>query len=187
MEVIILGLTVPGLGEVCQQGARHHLLGRFFDGGSHCTVHGVAVGARGVEEILTAAGTTKVPSNPIDGFPIRDVSGRDGLRTVVEVHDLDEAKDTLAQWDQFGDQAALCLVLGDRDGQRVPTVILYARCLPSMGPMPPCELQDLEATWVHLAGGTPDAGRYLLEEAAASWDPELEQQLTERLRQLYGD
>ncbi len=183
MEVIVLGLIVPDLESAYQQDTRHRGLRRLLDAGSHCTVNGVAAGLAGVEEILAAA--AQMPSSPI--HEAREVSGQDGLRILGEVLELGEAEEALTQWDELGGRVALCVAVGDQAGRRAPVAIIDAESLPSMGPMPPCELRDLQATWVRLAGGTPAAGRYLLEETAASWDPELEQQLTERLRQLYGD
>lgn len=86
-----------------------------------------------------------------------------------------------------GERAALCLIAVDGAGRSRPLAILYGRGLPVLGPIPVCGLADLRHTWTALAGGTPHGGRHLLHEQPEEWDPRLERELTQRLRQLYGE
>ena len=52
---------------------------------------------------------------------------------------------------------------------------------------PACTAEDLQHTWTALLGGVPKGGRHLLHEQPEAWDPQIERQLTQRLRQLYGE
>ncbi|HET9210883.1 MAG TPA: hypothetical protein VFR03_10825 [Thermoanaerobaculia bacterium] len=84
-----------------------------------------------------------------------------------------------------GERAVLCLLV-DGGGAR-PLAILYGRSLPVLGAIPACTVEDLRTTWAALAGGAPRGGRHLLHEQPEAWDPRIERQLTQRLRQLYGE
>lgn len=161
MDVVIATLTIPDLAEATRQGASHPLLGFFLNGGSHCVVDGVT----GAAEILDAARATAA-----EGLPV-SVLGEPAAE------DLRGA----------GERAALCLVVTDGVAGSRPLAILYGRSLPALGSIPPCAVQDLQGTWTALAGGTPKGGRHLLHEQPQEWDPQLERQLTQRLRQLYGE
>ena len=81
-------------------------------------------------------------------------------------------------------EGTLCVIA--TDGARC-LAVLSGPGLPVLGPIPACTLRDLESTWIALAGGTPAGGRHLLHEQAEEWDPRIERQLTQRLRQLYGE
>ena len=189
MDVLITGLIAPQLTEVCgPAGSSHPFVAGLLDDGSHCNVNAVPAGARGLEQLfdaaLEAASQAGVPARKIDSLAAPETSEPNGIRVFGKVLDLEEAANVVAP--PTGPEA-LCVLLGDGAERVAPVAILLGRTLPSMGPMPPCLQEDLQATWVRLAGGTPSAGRYLLEETSSAWDPDVEQQLTERLRQLYGD
>jgi len=84
-----------------------------------------------------------------------------------------------------GERAVLCLIVAD--GVSRPLAILYGRSLPVLGTIPACTVADLRSTWTALLGGVPQGGRHLLHEQPEAWDPQIERQLTQRLRQLYGE
>jgi hypothetical protein len=86
-----------------------------------------------------------------------------------------------------GERAALCLLVEDESARSRPLAILYGRSLPVLGAIPACTVEDLRTTWAALAGGAPGGGRHLLHEQPEAWDPRIERQLTQRLRQLYGE
>lgn len=113
----------------------------------------------GLEEILDAARQT-------EGLTILGDPGPEDLR-------------------RTGERAALCLLV--EDGAARPLAILYGRSLPVLGAIPACTAEDLRTTWAALAGGAPRGGRNLLHEQPEAWDPRIERQLTQRLRQLYGE
>jgi hypothetical protein len=164
MEVIVGSLTVPDLEELKRQGAAHPVLGKLLNGGSSCEV------AEGVEEILAAARAEAAET----GLPLTlagDLGGEDA-----------------AGLERLGGSGALCLIVADGAGRSRPLAVLYGRSLPALGSIPACTVRDLRNTWVSLAGGAPKGGgRHLLHEQPEAWDPDLEQQLTQRLRQLYGE
>ena len=164
MEVIVGSLTVPDLEELKRQGAAHPVLGKLLNGGSSCEVHGAAA------EVLDAA---------------RAVAAETGL-PVTAAGDL--GGEGAAGLERRGGGAALCLIVSDGAGRSGPLAVLYGRSLPALGTIPACTLEDLRSTWISLAGGTPQGGgRHLLHEQPEAWDADLEQQLTQRLRQLYGE
>ena len=84
-----------------------------------------------------------------------------------------------------GERGALCLIVTDGSGR--PLAIFHGRSLPVLGAIPACSLGDLRHTWTVLGGGTSSEGRHLLHEQPEEWDPQIERQLTQRLRQLYGE
>ena len=90
-----------------------------------------------------------------------------------------------------GGQAALCLIVAGGPARSRPLAILHGRSLPALGAIPPCTIQDLVCTWTALLGGKLggelEGGRHLLHEQPEAWDPRIERQLTQRLRQLYGE
>jgi hypothetical protein len=157
MEVFIVSLTVPDLEEVTRQGSSHPVLGRLLHGGSYCRIAGA-----GAAEVLAAA-------KEVQGVSIRDSPDAD-----------------LADLADLGERGALCVIAADGTAAS-PLVVLYGRGLPALGAIAPCTVQDLQATWAALAGGTPREGRHLLQEQPEAWDAQLERQLTQRLRQLYGE
>jgi hypothetical protein len=159
MEVILASLTVPGLDAAVRQGASHPVLGPYLLGGSHCAVEGVA-----------------------DAGEVLDAGKAAGLTVLGDPSPADLAA--------AGERGALCLVVTDGDGAGKPVVILYGRGLPALGAIPSCMVRDLQHTWAALAGSTAPAGtggRHLLHEQPQDWDPQLERELTQRLRQLYGE
>jgi hypothetical protein len=161
MDVVIASLRVPGLETVQELGTSHPFLGPFLSGGSYSVV-GEGEGAEG---ILAAARKTAAELK----LPI-SVLGEIGTATDLAA---------------CGERGALCLIV-DGAGPG-PLAILYGRHLPALGDIPLCTIRDLQHTWIALAGGTPKEGRHLLHEQAEAWDPQLERQLTQRLRQLYGE
>jgi hypothetical protein len=86
-----------------------------------------------------------------------------------------------------GERAVLCLLVDDGSARSRPLAILYGRSLPVLGAIPAGTVEDLRTTWAALAGGAPGGGRNLLHEQPEAWDPRIERQLTQRLRQLYGE
>jgi hypothetical protein len=86
-----------------------------------------------------------------------------------------------------GERAVLCLLVDDGSSRSRPLAILYGRSLPVLGAIPACAMEDLRTTWAALAGGAPRGGRHLLHEQPEAWDPRIERELTQRLRQLYGE
>lgn len=164
MEVIVGSLTVPDLEELKRQGAAHPVLGKLLNGGSSCEVDGVAA------EILDAARAAAAET----GLPLSvagDLGGEDA-----------------AGLERLAGSAALCVIVSGGAEKSRPLAVLYGRSLPALGTIPACTVGDLQSTWISLAGGTPKGGgRHLLHEQPEAWDPDLEQQLTQRLRQLYGE
>lgn len=161
MDVVIASLTVPDLEAATRLGASHPLLGRFLNGGSYSVVDGVEDAA----EILAAASHAAAEWE-LSLFVLADEAA-------------------LADLLRVGERAAVCLIVAD--GGSRPLAVFYGRPLPSLGPVPPCTVEDLRHTWIALTGGTPKEGRHLLHEQPEAWDPQLERQLTHRLRQLYGE
>jgi hypothetical protein len=157
MEIVIANLTVPNLHSA---GASHPILGPFLNGGSYCAVEGTDVA-----EILSAA---------------RQAAGEEGMPLLV-VGGRPAPSDLL----RTAQRAALCLLVSN--GGSPPLAVFYGRGLPALGSIPPCKLRDLQTTWAALTGGAPREGRHLLQEQPEAWDPQLERQLTQRLRQLYGE
>jgi hypothetical protein len=183
MEVVITSLTVPDLEEVKHRGSSHPMLGPLLDGGSYCTVDGVAATAESMSEIVRAARAAALEA----AVPFVEVTdpaslpaGGNGLVLLVSVP-------APADLGRIGERAALCLLIADGAAQSRPIAVLYGRSLPALGPVPPCTVRDLLSTWISLAGGTPKDGRHLLHEQPEVWDPQIERQLTRRLRQLYGE
>lgn len=162
MDVLVASLTVPGLRERVRQGASHPLLDPFLDAGTWCTVDGV----EGAAEILAAARQAAEAGLPL--LVLGDGAAPSDLLRV-------------------GQRAALCLIVADLAARSRPLAVLYGRHLPALGAVPSCTVRDLRHTWTALAGGMPDEGRHLLQEQPETWDPHLERQLTQRLRQLYGE
>lgn len=177
MEVIIASLTVRDLEEVQRQGASHATLGALLNGGSYCTVE-----LEGTAELFAAARAAAAEAGlafaeSVD--PAALPAGKGGF-TLLGVEAA--AADLL----RMGERAAVCILLSAGAGK--PMVVLYGRSLPALGAIPPCTLRDLRNTWISLAGGTPpQGGRNLLHEQPEAWDPDIERQLTRRLRQLYGE
>ena len=183
MAVVISRLTVPDLEELKHQGMSHPTLGFLLKGGSYCDVEDIAATAEGMTQIIHAARAAAAEA----ALPFTEVAapallppGGNGLILLG----ADPAPADLAR---VAEHAVLCLLVTDGAARLRPLAVLYGRNLPALGPIPPCTLRDLESTWISLAGGTPKDGRFLLHEQAESWDPQIEQQLTRRLRQLYGE
>ncbi len=177
MEVVIASLTVPDLEEVKRQGASHATLGLLVNGGSHCTVE-----SAGMTEIFAAARAAAAEA----GLALTDSADPASLPAGQGGLTLLGAEAAAADLVRMGERAAVCLLLGDGTGK--PMAVLYGRSLPALGAVSPCTLLDLQTTWISLAGGMPpQGGRHLLHEQPEVWDPDIERQLTHRLRQLYGE
>lgn len=179
MELVISGLVVADLAELERQGGAPPLTRALLAGGTHVEIHGAAPGAPGVEQILAAvraaAATAQVPLAELASpGTATSGAGSGGGAGTTEI-------------ERIGARGALCLVAGDGSGRRPPLALLYGRGVPALGRVPPCTSAELAATCVTLAGGRHTGGRHLLEEQAEPWDPRLEQELTRRLRQLYGE
>jgi hypothetical protein len=172
MELVISGLAVADLAELEHQGGAPPLTQSLLAGGTHVEVHGAAPGAAGVEQILAAVRAAAAAAQ----VPLAELASP-GTAAAVDT----------AEIERIGARGALCLVAGDGSGRRPPLALLYGRGVPALGRIPPCTPADLAATCVILAGGRSTGGRRLLEEQAEPWDPRLEQELTRRLRQLYGE
>lgn len=166
MEVVIASLT-----------ASHASPGALLNGGSHCTVE-----SAGPAEVFAAARAAAAEA----GLALTEAADAASLPTGQNGLTLLGVEADAAGLVRIGERAAVCLLLGDDAGK--PMVVLYGRSLPALGAIAPCTLRDLQSTWVSLAGGPPlQGGRHLLHEQPEAWDPEIERQLTRRLRQLYGE
>ena len=178
MDVVIASLTVADLEEVRRQGASHATLGPLLHGGSHCTVE-----PEGTVEAFAAAARAAAAEA---GLPLAEASDPAALPAGQGGLTLLGAEAAVADLVRIGERAAVCILLSGGAGK--PMAVLYGRSLPALGAIAPCTLRDLQSTWVSLAGGAPlQGGRNLLHEQPEAWDPELERQLTQRLRQLYGE
>jgi hypothetical protein len=187
MEVVIAKVIVPDLQEVRRQGGAGPILGRFLTGGSWCSVGGVPGTAAGAAELLAAARAAAEQA----GLPLADgaeaasfeATGSDRLVLLRDV----EATSALPELDRIAAGAAFCLLVTDGSGAGPLLVILYGANLPALGEVPTATVDDLCTTWTDLAGRAQPGGRNLLHERPEAWDPQLERQLTQRLRQLYGE
>jgi hypothetical protein len=183
MEVVIIGLTVPDPDEVQRQGPAYPTLGPFLNGGTYCTIDDVAATAGGPPAILRAARAAALEA----AVPFAETADPASLPSGGNRLVLLVSSPAPADLQRIGERAALCLLVAGGQTPSKPIVVLYGRHLPALGPVPACTVRDLASTCISLAGGAPQGGRHLLHEQAEPWDPQIEQQLTRRLRQLYGE
>jgi hypothetical protein len=186
MEIVVIPLTVPGLGEATRPGGAG--LGSLFDGGSYGPVTDLAAGPTAAAAFLgTAAAAVRAAGVDVEERAGSEPSpaGRSGVTLVTAGGAADGA-----QLRRLGERAALCLLLteaADAAGRANPVALFYGRGLPALGGLAACRTEDLLHTWIALAGGRPAQGRHLLHEQPEVWDSQLERELTHRLRQLYGE
>jgi len=134
-----------------------------------------------------AAGTASLPLRELSDLGAFEATGG-GLSLLTRPLSAAEVVASGPLWEHPEAPAALSLLVIVPGSPGDSWQLLLQGEKPCLGPIPPCSEEDLVATWVTLAGGShPGPGRYLLEEAGEIWDPDLERQLTERLRQLYGE
>jgi hypothetical protein len=152
-----VGLTVARL---LARGSADALLGAPRESGTHGTV---AADADGVIEAARAA----APSlHPLPGW-----------------FDADEGEDSNCGWlDELSAGRAVALLVR-RDGESLEWVVA-GESLPSFGLLGECSSHDLVATLAVLGGGDARDGRFLLEDPPGD---ETDEDLTRRLRQLYGE
>jgi hypothetical protein len=113
----------------------------------------------------------------------------DGTRLhVAEIpHDLGESDGVRALLESKAAAAAVCVVLaGDAQDGPHPLVVVSGTIVPAMGVVPDCDLARLRATLAHLAGRPEPDSESLFTEPAVP-DSLMEEQLSERLKQLYGE
>lgn len=187
MEVVLAQVIVPDLQEVRRRAGEDPILGRFVTGGSWCSVAGVPGTAAGATELLKAARAAAEQAGLLiaDGPEAAsfEATGSDRLVLLRDV----EAPAGLADLERIATGAALCLLVTDRGGTEPLLAVLYGANLPVLGEVPTATVDDLRTTWTDLAGRAQEGGRNLLHERPEAWDPQLERQLTQRLRQLYGE
>lgn len=191
MRVSVVVLVVPNLTEVTNQGLRHPILGRLFDGGSYAQIHDLPIGVSAVQQMFAFAQERATKA----GVAIRHVNDLDAideddeciqlLHHYVHLHNAVQSEQSWYQ--EVARGAVLSLIIVDEQEQHSSLVLLYNYILPCMGPIAPCSLEDVWHSWLRIAHGTPTSGCFLLEEPESSADALAEADLTERLRLLYGE
>lgn len=141
------------------RGSADALLGALRESGTHGTV---AADADGVIEAARAA----APS----------------LHLLPGWFDADEGEDSNRGWlDELSAGRAVALLV--RRGESLEWVVA-GESLPSFGPLGECSSHDVVATLAVLGGGCARGGRFLLEDPPGD---DADEDLTRRLRQLYGE
>lgn len=192
MQVIIIVLLVPDLAEVMQQGLRHPLLGRLFDGGSYTQIHDLPAGKAGIQSLFASATQISIDAGvafyTLDAFDTRPKEN-EGIQLLRQTIDLHEAAQHEQNWYQeVSNGTVLSLIIVDEKAQHFSLALLYSYQLPCMGPITPCNGEDVWHTWLRIGGAKAvPSGRFLLEELESPGDERAEADLTERLRLLYGE
>lgn len=161
MEITLALTTVPDLHAALAEAERGSLLARLRAGGTHCVLRDVAP-----ERAAARLAAALAEDEGNGALPLR----------------LD-----LGELDGLPQQGASCLLLIDGAERCPPEVLLIGARLPAHGDLGSAELEDLLTTLRALRGHEPGRGRNLLEVQGEAWDTNLDRQLTERLRQLYGE
>lgn len=189
MKLVVRSILIADLEDVYRQGARHPQLGLFLDGGSHCPILGVPAGEKGLTTVVEAAlsARTEHSSHGKGSLPNREGESTDTLTVASGIVDLRTGLGEPSNMEFPGDGEALCLIVADGTHRLAPLLIFYGSTLPTLGSIPPCNLEDLQTTWARLTSGKIVQGRFLLEQSPPQWDAGLDEKLTERLRELYGE
>ncbi len=194
MHLKVQGVIVEELDELYGQGLSHPLLGGLLDAGSYAQVVDLAASPPALEQLL---GSELERVTKAAGVAVRrtaDGTGAEGeLHVLAEPVDLTQETGADLTWhdtkwhEDLAAGLALSFVLTDARGSRSPLWVLCGYDIPSMGPLASCTRDDVWATWLKLVGGSPAAGRSLLEEPPTELDPEDGAELLDRLQQLYGE
>jgi len=191
MSLLVVGLIADDLDVVKADGRQNPSVGEFLDGGSAALVSGIGIQPAGFHQLTgsefqSAAAAASVrlrySSSATEAVPedvqIQIVSTPAALTDSVKLKEL--------WWQHLSSAGILSLLLFDRT-KPACLVVLFGHALPCMGSLNDCQLQDVWATWLLLAGGEPNAGSFLLREPDSGVNPSDEERLLARLRQLYGD
>jgi hypothetical protein len=191
MSLLIAGLIADDLNSVMAEDRQDPAVGEFLDGGSAALITGISRQPAGFDQLIgsefqsaaAAAGvrlrySSSATEAVAEGIQIQIVSPLIALTDSVQFRD--------PWWQHLSTAAVLSLLLFDRT-KPACLVVLFGHGLPCMGALSDCRLLDVWATWFLLAGGTPNAGSFLLQEPSSGVDPGDEERLLTRLRQLYGD
>lgn len=177
--------------EVRRQGLLHPMLGAFLDGGSYAHIDGMLPS---LDELSQIVGQTLKETAEAAGVTVYHAMSHQRITVANSIQVVGKAKplkcgtDAPNVWYQIlANGSALSWVIIDRSGHLPPLWVLFAHSLPCMGPIAPVAVEDVWATWIELAGGTPVSGRFLLEEPTSPFGSATEVRLIERLRQLYGE
>jgi hypothetical protein len=192
MSVVILAVELD-LAEILRLGFAHPMVGGWLDTGTYGRVVDVTGGIAGLRELVGPDCERALRASGVD--PLRLRSPRDfRTRTCPPLliadwppnQDGGEPDDGL--WHEVvGAGDTLALVIADAATALAPLWILAGTPLPVMGLVEPCRRADLWNTWGALAGGAKGSARFLLEEPDVPGDRLVEQALTVRLRELYGE
>jgi hypothetical protein len=165
--------VVSDLESVLSAGARHAVFGAFLDIGSFGSVIDVSPGQAAAPAMLGPA-LNQAAQGAAFRIAVHGVLAADACEAAAEGwHEL------------VRDGGIVALVILDAASRRVPVWLLAGSALPAMGDLGACKLEDLWHTWLKLAGGRSECGRFLLEEQ--DFRTPAGQVLAERLRDLYGD
>ncbi|MEV0730757.1 hypothetical protein [Polymorphospora sp. NPDC050346] len=163
LTVTVQLLDTPDAGEVFRAGAAHPVLGELIDLGTSAVlvVEPTTTVAAAVTDCCAALGpdvSLTRSAGPLPAGLRDDLATRSGKEAVFVVLPLSEAE-------------ALVVVAGPD--------------LPSMGPLPSCDVERFRAS-LRTALGDPQE-ESLFTEPHFDTDQDEERRLNERLRQLYGD
>jgi hypothetical protein len=192
MSVVVLAVELE-LAEILRSGLAHPYVGGLLDAGSYGRVIDVSWGSAGLTELVGPECDRALRASGVDPIRVRSLGGPD-TRTrpalvIAEwpLHQGGAVPDDGMWHEVVGAGDTLALVVADTANALAPLWILTGDTLPVMGPVEPCRRADLWNTWCALAGGVRGSARFLLEEPDAPGDPLVEQALTARLRELYGE
>ena len=188
--------SAPGdVRSICRSGPEHESLGVFLDAGSFGLLDDDGAGIQdvfgsGLDRAAESADIRLLKQDwPTHGAGNGEAQPQSGLVVWESSQYLDSLGPDMAQtsYAHLAAGDAISIVIRDRAARESLLWIICGYHLPSMGPVARAKREDLWATWLRLAGATRTTGRFLLEEEADAVDPGGEQDLTKRLRELYGD
>ncbi|OLF10597.1 hypothetical protein BLA60_15595 [Actinophytocola xinjiangensis] len=159
------------LKDIAAAGAEHPVFGGLFD--------------QGTVAALTGFGTDVADEI---GQVCREVD-LDGTRLRVATISLDTstADDLRELLEGEASAAAVCVVLAGTGSDPLPPLLVVAgTVVPAMGVVPDCDRARLVVTFEHLVG-QPDPDQDSLFTEPAVPESLMEEQLSERLKQLYGE
>lgn len=159
------------IADVVRDGADHSVLGALFD-------LGTVAALTGYEQDPAAQITRLCRQADPEGGTLR--------LTTLSDDRLRAGTDLRAELEKGIADAAVCVILVPPDAAQPPLALVSGVVLPAMGVTADCPPERLLATFRHLAGSPEWQTETLFTETVVPASI-MEEQLSERLRQLYGE
>ncbi|MDP5277124.1 hypothetical protein [Chengkuizengella axinellae] len=189
MTSSIITVIVENLNEIYQKGIKHPVIGDLFDIGTYGMIDEINTTEPYHQDFIVKkfeelCNYYNLSFEKVESFYDYEKSGV-LLFKPITLMDFHGIKDTVYR--NLEENEYILMIVIDSSQERESLFIFLSYNLPIMGSIGTCELNDIFHTWLKIFNINYKSGHNLLQEKVSSFSLKDEEELDNRLKQLYGE